>query len=381
MKQLILTLSIILCLPIFGQKQASEIKLDRQKIKYVDKVILQSIEKNEIPGAVICVVSSEKILYKKAYGNRQVFPKVEKMTTNTIFDLASMTKPIATATSIILLAERGQLRLTDPVSMYIPDFNKKIQIIHLLTHLSGLPPYPPVKQVKSDMNKNQDALMQYILKCKKQSKPGKDFTYSCLNYIALQKIIETVTGNSLSDFTKKNIFDHLGMKNTMFCPDTKKLKLIAPTEMQDDNSVLRGIVHDPLARELKDGISGNAGLFSNADDMAKFAMAMLNNGALNGNRILSPLSVNVLTTVPDKYSEFGRTPGWDNSSAYSSCKGDFLSEHTYSHTGYTGTSIVIDPDTGIAIILLTNRVHPYDKSSTTQLRALVSNAVAGAITK
>ncbi|GAB1414910.1 hypothetical protein MASR2M117_03160 [Paludibacter sp.] len=379
MKISLFILSILLSVCVFGQEQKSGIELDFQKLKFVDQVILHSIEKKEIPGAVLCVVSREKLLYKKAYGNKQILPNYEKMTENIIFDLASMTKPIATATSIMILSERGQLRLNDPVSMYVNGFKDDITIMHLLLHISGLPSYPPVEKVKEAMTNKPDALMQYIIKNQNSKKIGKSFTYSCLNYVTLQKIVETVSGQSLRDFAKVNIFDKLDMKNTYYAPAKQKIRNIAPTEMLNDSTILRGIVHDPLARELQAGISGNAGLFSDADDLSKYSMMILNNGVYKGKRILSQNTVSFFTSIPEEYKEFGRTPGWDYSSIYSTCKGDFLSKNAISHTGYTGTSIVIDQELGISIILLTNRVHPDDKGSVNRLRALVANAVVGAV--
>jgi CubicO group peptidase (beta-lactamase class C family) len=280
----------------------------------------------------------------------------------------------------MILVERGQLRLTDRVSMYIPDFQGNIRVADLLTHTSGLPPYAPVDSLKKYCGfPNPDGLIQYIDTCRRNFNRGEDFQYSCLNFITLQRIIETVSGQSLKDFAHENIFDVLGMKHTAYQPEGETLERAAPTEKQPDGSVLRGVVHDPLARVMNDGISGNAGVFSDADDLAILATALLNGGAYNGKRILSPQGVRVMTAVPETLRQFGRSPGWDVSSAYSSNKGDLLPPNAYGHTGYTGTSIVIDPDNDMAVILLTNRVHPDDTGSATRLRALVANVVAAAL--
>lgn len=383
MKKTHLLLTLIIAIQCMGQNPAyispTVAGFDKRQLRNADEAILKAVENKEIPGAVLAVVHLDKVVYLKAYGNKQVYPETIKMKTNTIFDLASLTKSVSTATSVMILAERGKIRMEDPVSMYFPEFKDDIQIIHLLTHTSGLPSYAPVDLLSEKITDNPDVLIQHIATVSKCKKPGKDFRYSCLNFIVLQHIVEKVSGQNLRDFAKENIFDVLGMRNTDYHPVEKKHNRIAPTEKQPDNEVLLGTVHDPMARVLKNGISGNAGLFSNAKDLARFAMMMLNDGAFKGRQVLSPLTVRTTTTVPFGFSAFGRTPGWDMYSSYASNQGDLLGPNTYGHTGYTGTSIVIDPDHKIAVILLTNRVHPDDKGSVSRLRALVANAVAGAV--
>lgn len=382
MKHKLIFLALFTGMLCFGQSSENNAlvtKVDKQRLHYADKAILESIKNKEIPGAVLAVVHYDKIVYLKAYGNKQNYPVAEKMKTNSIFDLASLTKVVSTATSVMILAERGKIRLEDPVSMYIPDFKDDIKIKHLLTHTSGLPSYAPVKLLENKQVEQPDVLTQHIAAVNRSNPPGDGFIYSCLNYITLQLIVEKVSGQNLRDFARGNIFEVLGMKNTDYTPAMKKHKLIAPTEKQDDNQVLLGKVHDPIARVLKNGISGNAGLFSDAKDLALFSAMMLNNGTLKGKRVLSPLTVKAMTTVPCEFSAYGRAFGWDMYSSYASNQGDLLGPNTYGHTGYTGTSIVIDPDNQIAIVLLTNRVHPEDKGSVTRLRALVANAVAGAV--
>jgi CubicO group peptidase (beta-lactamase class C family) len=382
MKHTLIFLTLFIGMQCFGQSSendASTTKIDKHRLRYADNAILESIKNKEIPGAVLAVVHGDKIVYLKAYGNKQSYPVAVKMKTNTIFDLASLTKAVSTATSIMMLTERGKIRMEDPVSLYIPDFKDNIKIKHLLTHTSGLPPYAPVDSLEKELINQPDVLMQHIATVERRCEPGKGFQYSCLNYVTLQQIIEKVSGQNLRDFAKENIFEVLGMKNTDYLPAEKKYKHIAPTEKQADNQVLLGKVHDPLARVLNKGISGNAGLFSNAKDLAAFSAMMLNNGTLKGKRVLSPLTVKTMTTVPFEFAMQGRTPGWDMYSSFASNQGDLLGPNTYGHTGYTGTSIVIDPDNEIAIILLTNRVHPDDTGSATRLRATVANAVAGAV--
>lgn len=381
-----------------------QVGMDSRHLQYADQAIETAIVEEGIPGAVLAVVRHGKMAYLKAYGNRRVYPKIEPMTTNTVFDMASCSKSMSTAISTLILAEQGKLRMLDPVSRYIPNFKdwesadgkekQTIRIADLMTHTSGLPPYAPVAEVSKQYGSpNPDGLMEYIATCPRDFRPQTDFQYSCLNYITLQHIIETVSGQSLRQFAKEHIFDVLGMTHTDYLPCIQDKKgnwvntedlpewasLIAPTEKQPNGQVLCGQVHDPLARIMNGGISGNAGVFSCAEDIAVLCAALQNGGEWNGRRILSPLGVKAMRTVPRATASLGRTLGWDCFTAYASNNGDFLSPNTYGHTGYTGTSIVIDPDTDTSVILLINAVHPEDKHSVVRLRSLVANAVAASI--
>jgi CubicO group peptidase (beta-lactamase class C family)/lysophospholipase L1-like esterase len=357
-----------------------EVGMDSRRLHYADRAILQAVATKEIPGAVLAVVHRGKMAYLKAYGNKEVYPSTLPMEENTVFDLASVTKPTATAISAMILIERGQLRLTDRASLYIPGFKGNIRIIELLTHTSGLPPYAPVDSLKKKYGApHRDGVIEYIASCKRDFEPGKGFQYSCLNFITLQRIIETISGQTLKAFAHANIYNVLGMQHTAYQPEGETLARVAPTEKQADGSVLRGNVHDPLARVMNGGISGNAGLFSDADDLAILAAALLNGGDYNGRRILSPQGVKTMTTVPESLKAFGRSPGWDVNSDYASNKGDLLSAATYGHTGYTGPSLTIDPVNDVAIIFLTNRVHPNDAGGAIRLRAIVANAVAASL--
>ena len=388
-----------------------EVGMSLARLRAADEVILRAISDNKTPGAVLAVVRHGKLAYLKAYGNRQTYPTTQPMTTQTVFDMASCTKPMATAISAMLLVERGQLRLSDPVSMYLPGFKSwygegkdsvTIRVEDLLTHTSGLPAYAPVKTLaEADGKPNPAKLMTYIAGCKREFKPRAAMQYSCLNYITLQNIIERITGQSLRTFAANNIFIPLGMKHTDFLPCTSdksgklvntsqprwvangeqaSLTPIAPTEKQPDGTVKQGQVHDPLACTLNGGVSGNAGLFSSAEDVATLCAMLQNGGMWGGKRILSPLTVKAMRSVPQDFNSFGRSLGWDVSSAYASNQGDLLSSEAYGHTGYTGTSIVIDPVNDLSIILLCNSVHPVDAANVIRLRAQVANAVAASIT-
>lgn len=354
--------------------------MNSRQLAYADKAIEEAIEQEDIPGAVLAVVHQGKLAYLKAYGCKQTYPTAEPMDVHTVFDMASVSKSMSTAICAMILVERGQLRLSDPVTLYIPEFSGEIHVSDLLTHTSGLPPYAPVGELAEKYGSpNPKGLIDYIAACKTDFKPGSAFQYSCLNYITLQHIIETISGQSLRDFAKANLFVPLGMQHTDYCPSGELLSRCAPTEKQKDGSVLKGVVHDPLARIMNGGVSGNAGVFSDANDVAILAAMLLNNGEYNGRRILSALGVKAMRSIPRQVSPFGRSLGWDVFSPYASNHGDLLSPNTYGHTGYTGTSIVIDPDNDLAIVLLTNSVHPDDNGKAIRLRSLVANAVAASV--
>ena len=366
--------------------------LSGTRLANADRIIEQAINDQTIPGAVLCVERHGKIGYLKAYGNKRVYPNTEKMTTNTVFDMASCSKAMSTATCAMILIDRGQLRLLDRVDQYVPGFEnwkdtitgetEAIRIINLMTHTSGLPPYAPVQDLKKKYGSpNPKAVVDWISHCQRLYAPEKGWTYSCCNYIMLQQVIEKITGQSIQQFAHDNIFAPLGMRYTDYRPTKELAALCAPTEKQADGNCLLGVVHDPLACTMMAGLSGNAGLFSSAKDVATYCAAILNGGELNGKRILSPLAVKCMTTVPRSLEQFGHTPGWGNSTPYSSNLGDLLSSQAFGHTGYTGTSIVMDPVNDVAIILLTNCVHPVDKGNVVRLRSLVANAVAGSILK
>lgn len=399
MNRLLLTLLAALTLATAGaieRKSPQEEGMDPVRLARVDDLILSAIARQEIPGAVLAVVRNSSLVYLKAYGSKQVYPTVEPMTDNTIFDLASCSKAVGTTLALMHLLEQGGYSLTDRVDKYLPHFRPytdphsgeetPIRITDLLTHTSGLPPYAsPAAVIQTCGKADPDSLMSYICRAPRAFRPGTDFLYSCLNFITLQHILQRITGERLCDYAQKHVFDALGLTHTTYRPlhsgRPDLLALIAPTERMPDGTMLRGEVHDPLARLLNDGNSGNAGVFSNAEDLATLAAALLNGGQIDGRRLLSPLTVAAMTRVPQAVKHSGRSLGWDNYSAYASGHGQLLHPtRTFGHTGYTGPSLVIDPESRVAIILLAHRVHPTDKGSLTTLRTLVANVVASAIT-
>lgn len=392
-----------------GLKTASpeDCGMDSGLLARVDSVINDEIARKNIPGAVISVVRGDKIVYLKAYGNKSVVPSVEPMTTETMFDLASVSKCIGTTLSFMQLIERGYVRLTDNVSRYIPGFKPwidpssgeavDITICDLMTHSSGLSPYIDVNEYVKEFGENTpDSAEAFIAtRVKRNFRPGTQFMYSCLNFITLQRILERVTGRKLYEYASENVFGVLGLQHTCYFPSDmvvsakgaqarrlKELKaLCAPTEVQADGNPLRANVHDPLARRVMMGNSGNAGVFSNAEDLSVICASIMNHGSWNGHRILSPLTVDLMTTIPPQNStEVGRALGWDKRSSHSGPRGDiFDAETTIEHTGYTGTSIVIDMKTKTAVVLLAHRVHPKDEGGVGRMRALISNIVAASI--
>jgi CubicO group peptidase (beta-lactamase class C family) len=369
----ITTLLTLLLILAVGCQPEHE-KQYRQRLTQIDLVVEEEIAKGNFPGAVVLVGQNDDIVYWQAFGNKIIDPCEEPADKNTIYDLASMTKPIATATSIMILRDRKQIQLDDYVSKYLPAFacngKENVRIEHLLTHTSGLPPYTSAAELAKQFGSPcPDKVIEKICSLKALSKPGEEFRYSCLGYITLAKIIEIISGQNIGDFSKENIFAPLGMKHTSFNPPDSWKQDIAATEVIDDRP-LRGTVHDPLAR-LMAGLSGNAGLFSNAYDLSIYCRMLLHGGKLNGKRILSPESVKLLTFTRTQ----GRACGFDVNSAFAWVKGSYAPQQAYCHTGYTGTSIVCDPVSKTYVIILTNRVHPKDDGTTKAVRTKVADIV------
>jgi len=365
--------------------------MDPERLKRVSAIVREAVARKDFPGAVVLIQRKGKVVLREAFGDSQIVPERRPMTADMIFDLASLTKPIATATSIMILAERGELSLYEKVKDYIPEFapilgpdgqpGEDIRLWHLMTHTSGLPPYTEATEVEKKYGRPVpvESLVIHIGGLPKETPPGEKFTYSCLNYITLAAIVKKISRRSVADFSAEEIFKPLGMTRTFYNPPAEFLPLVVPTQVVDGQP-LRGVVHDPLAR-AQGGVSGNAGLFSTADDLAVFAQMMLGKGAYKGRRILSPLTVERMTTVYAKARDKGRGLGWDLSSAYASVAGDVFGSSSYGHSGYTGTSIWIDPETQTAVIFLTNRVHPDDGGSIIAMRGRLANAVAASIIK
>jgi CubicO group peptidase (beta-lactamase class C family) len=363
------------CQPVLKEEvQPVQEKIVRPDLSGIDNVVEEEIEKGNFPGAVVLIGTPDDILYWKAFGNEVIEPYQEPMGTNTVFDMASLTKPVATATSIMILIDRNAIDLDDYVGKYLPDFacngKQQVQIKHLLTHTSGLPAYTNAAKLEEQFGSPcSEKLIEKICSFEALSKSGEKFRYSCLGYITLAKIVEKITGKTIDEFSRENIFKPLGMKNTTYNPPVSRLKDIAATQIVD-GKLLRGTVHDPLA-QLMAGISGNAGLFSNAYDLSIYCRMLLNDGIWNGRRILSSEAVTMLTNAQIN----GRAFGFDVNSSYSWVKGSHASEKAFCHTGYTGTSIVCDTTSKVFVIILTNRAHPNDKGAVKPVRTKVADIV------
>ena len=345
------------------------------RLAQVDSIINQAVADGNIPGAVLLIGHDGKVAYRKAYGYRELEPKRVPMTVDTIFDLASLTKVIATTTSVMQLVEQGKVRLNDPVAKYIPEFGQNgkedITIRQLLTHYSGLAP-------DLDLTtpwEGKTTAYQLAEVEPPETTPGSGFVYSDINFIMLGALVEKVSGETLDVYTGKHIFTPLKMTHTRFVPPASWRAKIAPTQYDENNHMLWGVVHDPTARRMG-GVAGHAGLFSTADDLAKFAQTLLN----GGDGILSPLTVAKMTSPETPPSApILRGFGWDIDSPFSSNRGDLLPVGSFGHTGFTGTSIWIDPTTKTYIILLTNSVHPRGKGNAIGLRVKVATEVAAAL--
>ena len=366
-----------------------DVGMSSKHLAYLDEIIAAAIIRKDFPGAVLVVAHKGKVVFRKAFGESQRIPEGRPMTADMIFDLASVTKPVATATSIMILVEQGKIRLWDKVTEYVPEFStwygekgiagEEARLWHLLTHTSGLPPYTDAKEAGKKLGDPCPTadLVRLIAEIPKECPVGTKSVYSCLNYITLAHIVRQVTGKTIAEFAEEMIFKPLGMKRTFYLPPESLREFCVPTEVV--NGVpLHGVVHDPLAR-LQGGVSGNAGLFSTADDMAVFAQMLLNKGEGKGVRILSPLTVERMTEIYPRVGASGRGLGWDLDSDYATVRGDLFGPASYGHSGYTGTSVWIDPETQTSVVFLTNRVHPDDKGDIIALRSKVANVVAAAI--
>ncbi len=353
--------------------------LSAQSLAPIDDAIQAAIRDHKIPGAVLVIGHDGRIVYEKAYGKRALVPREEEMTLDTIFDCASLTKVIATTSSVMKLFEQGKFRLNDKVTDYLPQFQggkSDITIRNLMTHFSGLQPDVPLVPVWTGYQHGIDLAYTF----KPGGVPATRYVYSDINFEVLGELVHKLSGQLVSDYARQNIFVPLGMKDSMFNPPSTLLPRIAPTERNParTGAPLRGVVHDPTARYMG-GVAGHAGLFSTGRDLARFAQMMVNGGELEGVRMFNPLTVAKFTTPqspPDQ--PILRGLGWDIDSPHSANRGELFPIGSYGHTGYTGTSLWIDPATKSYVILLTNRVHPDDANGTavTQLRAKVATMAA-----
>ena len=340
----------------------------------VDDAVEAALKRGDCPGAVVLVVHKDEVILRKAYGHRAIDPDKVPMTADAIFDLASLTKPIATGTSIVLLIEQGKLRPEDKVAKHWPAFGangkEDVTIAQLLLHSSGL----TADNAEAEYKDGREKALERIAALKLEAPPGTRFKYSDVGFIVLGELVEKLSGQSVDRFAQLHVFDPLKMTDTGFKPgDTLKTR-IAPTGKRDGKIIL-GEVHDPRSFRMG-GVAGHAGLFAPADDLARYCRMLLRNGELDGTRVLKTESVKLFTEAHEVHNG-KRSYGWDVDTSYSAQRGDgFTKGEGFGHTGFTGTSIWIDPKSQTAIIILTNRVHPADKGNATRLRREVATAVA-----
>ncbi len=369
-----------------GEGTLANAGIDADKLHNIDLIINEAIEKGDAPGAVLFVGKDDKIVYHKAYGNRRVKPYIEPMTEDTIFDLASCSKVLGTSAMTMLLIQNGKLTLDTKVADVLPQFAKEgkgdVTVWNLLTHTSGLPPYCNWKEAdkRRGDKSTTDALIDYICSLKKRYPTGEFYWYSCLNFLTLARVNETVASESMQTFLQRHLWEPLRLKSTGYILTPEQLKRTAPTSSKEV-----GVVHDPLAHYYKSTLKhcpGNAGLFMSTRDMAVFAQMILNKGMYNNVRIYKPRIVDMWTRPqmtrpkyepkekPDHKGELNRRAlGWINylDPPYVSRKapdGSFIG-----HTGYTGTYIWIDKHSKTFLIFNTNtvhinaepKIHPYRK--------------------
>jgi uncharacterized protein YbbC (DUF1343 family)/CubicO group peptidase (beta-lactamase class C family) len=343
----------------------------------IDSALQRAIQEHRLPGAVVLIGHHGHVVFRKAYGMRSLEPQRETMTLQTVFDMASLTKPLMTATAVMQLFEQGKLRLDDPVAEYLPDFanhgKSNITIRNLLTHYSGLPADLDLKDVWSGKDEGYRRAMDST----PVTAPGVQFRYSDINFIVLGALVEKVSGNSLQVYADKHIIKPLGLQHTGFLPAAEERSSIAPTQYDEQHQMLRGVVHDPTSRRMG-GVAGHAGLFSTADDVSVYAQNLMDKLAGRPSKFpLKRLTLLKMTTPGTPATGTAlRGLGWDIESPFSSNRGELFPVGSFGHTGFTGTSLWIDPSSDSYVIVLANAVHPDGPKGVTSVRATIANIAA-----
>jgi uncharacterized protein YbbC (DUF1343 family)/CubicO group peptidase (beta-lactamase class C family) len=374
--------------------------MDSSRLEQIDGVVREAIEQKKCPGAVVLVSRFGRVVWWRPYGQRCLgesatddhrvrathhnshagalpAPYAEPMSRETVFDMASLTKVMATATSVMILIDRGEITLGDRVTRFIPEFGQNgkesVTIEQLLRHRGGLIADNPVDDYRDGPAKS----LERICALKPTYEPGSKFLYTDVGYITLGEIVRRVSGRPLDGFARENIFEPLGMCDTRFEIDAFQRSRTAPTERRDDRW-MRGEVHDPRAH-LLGGVAGHAGLFSTARDVATYAHMILGGGELCGRRVLSRAAIAAMTSPGDTPPRQLRGLGWDIDTPFTSIRGDLFPVGGFGHTGFTGTSLWIDPASQTVVVILTNRVHPDGKGDVRELRRKVATIVASSI--
>lgn len=376
--QLALTTLFATLQPIVAVLAADFQVFHPEKLQEMDEAVLQAVSEHRAPGGVLWL-ERDHVAYHKAYGRRAILPAVEPMTEDTIFDAASLTKVVATTPAILLLIERGQVDVDAPVKAYLPEFQvygkASVTLRHLMTHTSGLRP-----GISSRTNwSGYEAAIQIACAEKLLNAPGTVFRYSDINFILLGEVVQRVSGAKLNEFAAREIFEPLKMVDTGFLPPPSKLFRIAPTEKLASGEVLRGQVHDPTARRMG-GVAGHAGLFLTAADLTRYARMLLNLGELDGVRLFQPETVRQMTSVQSPADVPARRGlGWDIDSGYSGPRGTVFPIGSYGHTGWTGTSLWVDPFSRTFLLFLSNRNHPDETGNVLPLRTRLGTLAAEAV--
>ena len=346
----------------------------------LDQIFQKAVQEGKTPGAVAAIGQAGNTVWKGVFGHRALVPQQEPMTWATLFDMASLTKVLITAPAIMQLYERGLVRLDAPVSTYLPAFatngKQAITVRLLLTHYSGLAPDLDL----STPWHGKEAAVQRVMDARPAHPSGEQFVYSDINFITLGLIVEKLSGLPLDIYATRNILQPLGLSRTFFLPDSALHDSIAPTQYDEQNQMLRGVVHDPTTRRM-DGVAGHAGLFSCADDMLTYAHALLARRA--GLPSAFPLRPETLVLMSTPQQPAGKSDlrglGWDIATHYSSPRGEHFPASSFGHTGFTGTSLWLVPEKETFVLILTNRVHPDGKGNVIALRKDIATAAALAL--
>jgi CubicO group peptidase (beta-lactamase class C family) len=337
----------------------------------LDSILTEAISGGASPGAAVAVGRFGRLVFSRGYGRTAASLDGLPVTDSTLYDLASLTKVMATTTAAMILEEEGRLQLDQPVAVYLPELRDPakagITIRMLLTHSGGFEAYAPLFQTVRE----REGYLRAIDERPLQYAPGTRALYSDWDMILLQLVIERITGRTLDAYLAERVLEPLGLRDTRFRPGPALRARTAPTEMDRQRGLIQGEVHDPNAWAMG-GVAGHAGLFSSARDLAVFAQMLLNGGTYAGVKIISPATI-ARWTAPQQPGS-SRALGWDTPSGWSS-SGRYFSPRSFGHTGFTGTSLWIDPERGLFVVLLTNRVH---FTSSNQLHVPLRRAVADA---
>jgi CubicO group peptidase (beta-lactamase class C family) len=376
-------------LPLLAATLAAAAPPDLAKLDRIDAAVTAAVDRGDCPGAVVVVVHNDAVVYRKAFGSRAKVPAQAPMTVDTVFDLASLTKPVATATVVHQLIDQGKIALADPVAKHWPAFAAKgkgdVTVEQCLLHTTGL----TADNAEADYRDGRAKAFERIASLRLEAPPGTRFRYSDVGFLVLGELAERVSGTPLDRLARDGVFAPLKMTDTGYLPAAGMKDRIAPTGKRD-GAVIWGEVHDPRAFHLG-GVAGHAGLFGTADDLARYCRMLLNGGELDGARVLPKAAVERFTRAAEVPAgpaakagdrKLYRSLGWDVDTAFTAQRGEAFARGTgFGHTGFTGTSVWVDPASKTAVVILTNRVHPDDKGSVVELRRQMGTIVGEVITE